>query len=317
MILLEVGNRILEETVLSQFSGPEEEDEEGKKVKKKREPVDIRLCDFDDVAYRLVVDAKARDILTVSMQLPCYRDIKDHGAADAFKKAFGDSTASPADNYDVAVTVNLETTPEAKQADIAKLISKMKCITVGGAFKFYFDKLKSGTASEHFKFDLRRDTTVFFIPDKERVTVIFALDFNEKVDKVVAKVFMQEFVDARKKLGFAPPVAFGVAPPAELTKWNITENTRGTLGYVSFVILPSHVKEDALIDKITATLQSFRNYLQYHIKCSKSYFHSRMRARVVTLLKVLNRAKIVDPEKEKDKEAGKKTITGRTFRRAK
>jgi len=317
MILLEVGNRILGEAVLAQFAGPEEEDEEGKKVKKKREPLDVRLCDFDDVSYRLVVDAKARDVLTVSMQLPCYRDINAHGASDAFKKAFGDSTATPADGYDVAVSVNLESTPEAKQGEIAARIAKMKAITVGGAFKFFFEKLKNGGAAEHFKFDLRRDTTIFFVPDKERVTIIFALDFNERVDKVVAKVFMQEFVDARKKLGFAPPVAFGVQPPAELGKWNITENTRGTLGYVSFVILPSHVKDDAMIDKITGTLQSFRNYIQYHIKCSKSYFHSRMRARVVQLLKVLNRAKIIDPEKEKDKEAGKKTISGKTFRRAK
>jgi len=314
MILLEVGNRILEETVLSQFSGPEEEDEEGKKVKKKREPMDVRLCDFDDVSYRLVVDAKARDVLTVSMQLPCYRDIKDRGATDAFKKAFGESV-TPADGYDVAISVNLESTPEAKREEIAKNISKMKSITVGGVFKYFFEKLKAGGAGEQFKFDLRRDTTIFFVPDKERVTIIFALDFNERVDKVVAKVFMQEFVDARKKLGFAPPVAFGVQPPAELAKWDITENTRGSLGYVSFVILPSHVKGDELIDKITATLQSFRNYIQYHIKCSKSYFHSRMRARVVTLLKVLNRAKIIDPEK--DKEAGKKTISGKTFRRAK
>jgi len=140
------------------------------------------------------------------------------------------------------------------------------------------------------------------------------MDFAEKVDKVIAKVFMQEFVDARRSLGFAPPVAWGVQPPAELQKWGITENKGGTLGYISFSILKSHVASAEKIEKIVAVLSNFRNYIQYHIKCSKSYFHSRMRARVVGLLKVLNRAKVEDPEKDKSK--GKKTISGKTFRRA-
>lgn len=64
-------------------------------------------------------------------------------------------------------------------------------------------------------------------------------------------------------------------------------------------------------DKVTAVLQSFRNYLQYHIKCSKSYFHSRMRARVVSLLKVLNRAKVEPPAEKKEM----KTMSGRSFER--
>lgn len=38
-------------------------------------------------------------------------------------------------------------------------------------------------------------------------------------------------------------------------------------------------------------MQLFRDYLHYHIKCSKAYMHSRMRTRVAEFLKVLNRAK--------------------------
>ncbi len=38
-------------------------------------------------------------------------------------------------------------------------------------------------------------------------------------------------------------------------------------------------------------LHHFRNYLHYHIKCSKAYIHSRMRAKTAAFLKVLNRAK--------------------------
>eukprot|EP00121_Abeoforma_whisleri_P015213 Awhi_evm2s14022 len=51
-------------------------------------------------------------------------------------------------------------------------------------------------------------------------------------------------------------------------------------------------------------LETFRNYLHYHIKCSKAYLHCRMRARVSASVKILNRAK---PEVEKEK----KTASGR------
>ena len=55
-------------------------------------------------------------------------------------------------------------------------------------------------------------------------------------------------------------------------------------------------------------LHMLRNYIQYHIKCSNSFFHQRMRARVVELLKVVNRAR---PEELNPK--AMKTATGRTF----
>lgn len=52
-----------------------------------------------------------------------------------------------------------------------------------------------------------------------------------------------------------------------------------------------------------SNIQLFRDYLHYHIKCSKAYLHSRMRARVAAFLRVLNRAKQEKPETER------KTIT--------
>jgi len=186
---------------------------------------------------------------------------------------------------------------------------------VGGVFRHFYTKLQKGeTPPAPFKFNLRGDTTIYFIPDKDRVVTVFGLDFKEKVDRAVAKVFMQEFVDARKSLGFAPPVSWGVAPPSELKAFQITDPVPGTLGFISFAILKDHVAKEETLTRVIDVLQSFRNYVQYHIKCSKSYFHSRMRARVRDLLKVLNRAKQVDPDG--DNTRAKKTITGRTFTRA-
>jgi len=189
----------------------------------------------------------------------------------------------------------------------------MKSTALGGVFRHFYSKLSKGEAPDKpFKFNLRGDTTIYFVPDKDRVVTVFGLDFKEKVDRAVAKVFMQEFVDSRKTIGFAPPIAWGVTPPSELKAFGITEPVPNILGFISFAILKEHVAKDETLTRVIDVLQGFRNYLQYHIKCSKSFFHSRMRGRCRELLKVLNRAKQIDPDGEKTK----KTITGRTFTRA-
>lgn len=112
---------------------------------------------------------------------------------------------------------------------------------------------------------------------------------------------------ARKGLPAAPSVSFSLVElPREL------EGVRGVTqgdqqGFVSFVLHPAHMAKRA---NTISHIQMFRNYLHYHIKCSKAYMHTRMRARVRSLLQVLNRAK-VDPFVKQEK----KTIAGKTFKR--
>jgi len=301
MILLEPGNRILGETVAAHINGGSDT---------KREPIDVRLCDFDDASYRIVIDGKAKNLLLVSLNLPCYSTIKDHGGEDAAKGAFGDRLISPVDGFDLTVQVDLD--KEEKKEELIKKLTLFKPIVLGGVFRHYYTKLAKGEApAAAFKFDLRRDTTVYLIPDKDRVVTVFGLDFTEKVDKAVARIFMQEFADARKTLNFAPPVIWSVPPPSELKAFGIKDPT-GNLGFFSLAILKDHVAKEEVMVKVIDALQSFRTYLQYHIKCSKSYFHSRMRAKAKDFLRILNRAKQVDPENT----GVKKTITGKTFTRA-
>jgi len=119
---------------------------------------------------------------------------------------------------------------------------------------------------------------------------------------------MQEFVDCRRSLGAAPPCTWSADPPMEMKHFGITTN-QGNLGYLTFAVLKSHLANNRK-EQIVAVLASFRNYLQYHLKCSKSYFHSRMRAKSRDLLLVLNRAKV---SQEGDKQM--KTIAGKTFTR--
>jgi len=306
MILLERGNRILGETVSSKFFLDAEE---------KVEPMDVKLCDFDDVSYRVLIEAESKNIMSVAMNCPCYKSIEKVGGSEYYEKKYGSMVAAPLSGYDLTLKVNLDELKDNKTKEgLIASLSQFKHTVIGGVFHHFFQSLHDGKVPSHFSFALRADTTVYFVPESDRVTVLFTVDFREKVDRAVARVFMQEFVDARNKdraLGATPPVGFTVQPPLELAKFGITEPIKGILGFVSFSVMKAHVDKPEKRDKVVSVLQGFRNFLQYHIKCSKAHFHSRMRARAASFLGVLNRAKPdIDP-----KTIQARTMSGKTFTR--
>lgn len=59
------------------------------------------------------------------------------------------------------------------------------------------------------------------------------------------------------------------------------------LRVVVIAIFTGHVDTIEKCEKAATMLQGFRNYLHYHIKCSKTYLHIRMRKRVDLLLQGL------------------------------
>jgi len=139
----------------------------------------------------------------------------------------------------------------------------------------------------------------------DRVTVVFSTVFRDEDDVVLGKVFMQEFREGRRASQTAPHVLFSHRePPLELQ--NTGARIGDNIGYITFVLFPRHTNK-AVRDNTINLIHMFRDYLHYHLKCSKAYIHSRMRAKTNEFLKVLNRAR---PE---PKNVEKKTITGRTF----
>jgi len=185
MILLERGNRILGETVSSKFFLDAEE---------KVEPMDVKLCDFDDVSYRVLIEAEKKNIMTVSMNCPCYKTIAANGGKTALEAKYGKLVVEPLNGYDVTLSVNLDDLKDEKtKQKMVSDLSQLKHTAIGGVFAYYFDELNAGKTPKEFQFNLRSDTTVFFVPKNDRVTVLFTVDFKEKVDRAVARVFMQEF----------------------------------------------------------------------------------------------------------------------------
>ncbi len=82
----------------------------------------------------------------------------------------------------------------------------------------------------------REEEAIYVKAAHDHVTVIFSTVFREETDRVFGKVFIQEFVDARRRaIQNAPQVLFRTDPPLELQGVPGVKSTgTGEIGYVTF-----------------------------------------------------------------------------------
>jgi len=162
---------------------------------------------------------------------------------------------------------------------------------------------KKGNYQKDFvELPYRSNESVYIKSSADSVTVLFSIAFVDPDDMVFAKVFLQEFAEARRQVRNAPAVAFGKDPPSDFKGKAGTNNL-----FVTMVLFKQHT-DGVSREKTVTLIPMFRDYLHYHIKCAKAYMHTRMRARVLRLLDILKRAQPEDPVKER------KTWQGKTFK---
>ena len=258
-------------------------------------PLEIKLYDFDNSGFLVSVHEDNLECVIVSLSLPCYRAIKDKGADDALQAAYGDLLVSPEDGYDVTIRVD-SAYWKGKEEQTVDLISRLKRIALGGVFDHHLIAIhkKNISSLSNFTFDLRKDTTVYFLPQADRIQIVFRLALMDRADIEIGRVFLQQVADPtlNRRIQRAPFVSFDTSPPqAVAAAFNVQANP-SDLGYFSFTLVDIHCSDEHR-PRAVESLQVFRNFVQYHLKCAKSYFHSRMRLRVSELVKVLNRAKTV------------------------
>lgn len=84
----------------------------------------------------------------------------------------------------------------------------------------------------------RDEEAIYIKASHDRVTVIFSTVFREETDRIFGKVFLQEFVDARRRaIQNAPQVLFRTEPPLELQRVGGLPTSgagKGEVGYVTF-----------------------------------------------------------------------------------
>jgi len=296
MILLEVNNRILEDTLRLKIRNALEANNAGSGSSTKApEALCVSLADFDGVQYRMANptgadNAPDKTKINISVALKFYKELSSHGADALLKRVYGGLLlAKPEDGYDVTLQVDLNNVPADYEQSVVAKVGLLKRHCFAAVFERYFEfqeREEEGhkAATVHY----RDDETMFIEAKADRVTVVFSTVFKDDDDVVLGKVFLQEFKEGRRASATAPQVLFSRDPPLGLA--GSDARTGDGVGYITFVLFPRHTSRETR-DNTIDLIHLFRNYLHYHIKCSKAYIHSRMRAKTAAFLKVLNRAK--------------------------
>ncbi|KAI2607543.1 P34-Arc-domain-containing protein [Hypoxylon fragiforme] len=315
MLLLDYQNVLIESILKERFFGAPPAS------------IDQTVSDFDGVIFHISTpEAKTR--ILVSIQIRCYNDLVKYGAEQVLQREYGQYVVAPEIGYNFSVQVDLDNLPEEKEAreELVQKISLLKRNAMAAPFEHAYTeyyKLKEAASKytseeapqgvseggEIMAIHYRDEEAIYVKASHDRVTIIFSTIFREETDRVFGKIFIQEFVDARRRaIQNAPQVLFRNDPPLELLGVpGVQATDNGEVGYVTFVLFPRHLTPQRMPDCISH-IQTFRDYFHYHIKASKAYIHSRMRRRTADFLQVLRRARPENEEKER------KTASGRTFK---
>ncbi|KAJ4372310.1 Arp complex subunit [Neocucurbitaria cava] len=315
MLLLDYQNVLIESLLRDRFTGGAPAN------------IDQVVSDFDGVTFHISTPESKTKIL-VSLRIKCYQELVQYGAQSVLEREYGPYIVAPESGYDFSVLVDLENLPEDQEGkeDLVRRISLLKRNAMAAPFEQAFDefhelqeeasKYTSESAPQGVAeggavraIHYREEEAIYVKASHDRVTVIFSTVFREETDRIFGKVFLQEFVDARRRaIQNAPQVLFRNDPPLELQGIpGVDTSGSAEIGYITFVLFPRHLSKQRRAEVISH-IQTFRDYFHYHIKASKAFIHSRMRKRTADFLQVLRRARPEAEEKER------KTASGRTFK---
>ncbi|EEQ86456.1 ARP2/3 actin-organizing complex subunit Arc34 [Blastomyces dermatitidis] len=314
MLLLDYQNVLIQSLLTERFSG-------GPPVS-----IDQIVSDFDGVTFHISTPETKSKIL-ISISVKCFRELVQYGAQSVLEREYGPFIVPPEPGYDFSILVDLDNLPAEPEGreDLVNRIALMRRNVMAAPFEKAFDEFSElqeeaarytsesapqGVAEggEVMSIHYRDQEAIYIKASHDRVTVIFSTIFRDETDRIFGKVFLQEFVDARRRaIQNAPQVLFRNDPPLELQGIPEVKASGSDVGYITFVLFPRHLTPQRRGENISH-IQIFRDYFHYHIKASKAYIHSRMRRRTADFLQVLNRARPENEERER------KTASGRTFR---
>jgi len=294
MILLEYHNRIILEKIQALLDG-------------EKLDMNFAVADFDGVLFR-VSQGPTANIITISVKWNVIPELLKHGGAEEMKAIYGNMVKSPEAGFHFTLQFDSDNIPGDK-SKFPEAISLLKRHLLAAPFKKIFTEVDSGkTPAGVICLEYRDQEAIYLKAEQDRVIVIFSINFKDQGDQVLAKIFLQEFADARKTINNAPSVSYSTRDaPGELKGVPGVKET-DTHSFVSFVLFKGHISAKNR-DKTINNIQTFRDYLHYHIKCSKADMHTRMRARVENFLKVMNAARPAASEAREKKTAGGKTFT--------
>lgn len=273
--------------------------------------IDQVVSDFDNVAFHVSTPETKSKIL-ISIAVKCYKELLQYGAQKVLEREYGSYIVPPEAGYDFSILIdldNLPSDPEARE-ELIRRVSLLKRNAMAAPFERAFDdfanrqeeasKFTRESAPEGLReggevmaIHYRDEEAIYIKASHDRVTVIFSTIFREETDRIYGKIFLQEFVDARRRaIQNAPQVLFRNEPPLELQGVRgLADGSNGEVGYVTFgmpidssmtiseterrsVLFPRHLTPQRRQETISH-IQTFRDYFHYHIKASKVRYYSQ------------------------------------------
>ncbi|KAK4994204.1 Arp complex subunit [Elasticomyces elasticus] len=242
MLLLDYQNVLIESLLKDRFSGAPPTN------------IDQVVSDFDGVTFHISTPQAKTQIL-ISLSIKCFPELLQYGAQSVLEREYGPYIVSPEQGYDFSVQVDLENLPQSQEEkdDLVRRISLLKRNAMAAPFEEAFDefaalqteaaKYTSESAPQGVReggevraIHYREEEAIYIKASHDRVTVIFSTIFREETDRIFGKVFLQEFVDARRRaIQNAPQVLFRNEAPMELQGVpGLPASGAGEVGYITF-----------------------------------------------------------------------------------
>lgn len=186
--------------------------------------------------------------------MKCYPELVKYGAESVLQREYGPYIVQPEQGYDFSVQVDLENLPaeQEEKDELIRRVSLLKRNAMAAPFEQAFDEYKSlAEEASHYTSEsapqgvkeggelraihYRDQEAIYIKASHDRVTVIFSTVFSDETDRIYGKVFLQEFVDARRRaIQNAPQVLFRNDPPLELQGVSGLANAKDKVGYITF-----------------------------------------------------------------------------------
>uniref|UniRef100_A0A674AZ41 Arp2/3 complex 34 kDa subunit n=1 Tax=Salmo trutta TaxID=8032 RepID=A0A674AZ41_SALTR len=139
MILLEINNRIIEETLTLKFDSASNGT--------KPEAVEVTFADFDGVLYHISNPDGDKTKLMVSISLKFYKELQEHGADELLKRVYGNFLVSPEACYNVSLLFDLDAVPANKE-EVIHQAGMLKRNCFASVFEKYFKFQEEGKEGE-------------------------------------------------------------------------------------------------------------------------------------------------------------------------
>ena len=140
-------------------------------------------------------------------------------------------------------------------------------------------------------FHLNEKNILHMIPLKDNVMLVYGIDFEQKTDQSLARVFLQELKEAKNHVTNC--IAGNVYVELDGIPKNILQIDNPTKYTNGLVVFNLFVNKFDVMKKFLNYFITFREYVQFHIHSIKTFLHIRMNRKGKELMGKLDGCKII------------------------